>query len=92
MKNLTQAEISTLCNEMIGTCSVIDVYLEQFGARLEDLSPGTLSEIDHMMFQCAACGWWCEICEASTHEPEAGHEDEGYSLRETDELICKDCA
>ena len=89
MRDLTRAEISTLYNDLVGTCDDIDKHLEQFEATLEDLSPDTLSEIDQLMFCCDNCGWWCEASEASSDEPEAG--DDEFMIRETDEIICKDC-
>lgn len=38
-----------------------------------------LAELDQLTFECAACGWWCEMSEANEN-PEVGDGD-----------ICNDC-
>jgi hypothetical protein len=80
MKVLTQNQINELYNDLVGTCSDIDIVLmELFEVdSITELSPATLEEIDQMMFNCGECGWWCDINEST--ECPGGDE------------VCEECA
>ena len=67
-----------IINDLLGSCSSISTVLSRYDAEeLEDYQP-FLEELDQQIFLCDACGWWCPVSEAETHE------DYGQD-------ICTDC-
>lgn len=54
--------------ELLGSCDDLDI---------EEWSLNDLEELDHEIFLCAQCGWWCEVGEAHDHNGED---------------ICEDCS
>ena len=54
--------------ELQGTCDTLDT---------EMWSIEELQELDNVIFQCATCGWWCDI-------GDQGETDDG-------EMHCTDC-
>jgi hypothetical protein len=77
-------DITLIIEALRGTADSIDtvacrVYeLEEFDFTA-DCTAAELSILDNEIFECAECGWWCEMSEVSTHN---SGDDGDY---------CKDC-
>lgn len=63
---LTPPQINVIIEDLTGTChSRGDTIEELTGYALDEIDPESLLEIDHWIFQCEECGWWCELSEMS---------------------------
>ena len=70
-------EQEKIIHALIGTANSLPSHLENHNRPdLED-DAEFLAELDQQAFECAGCGWWCEISEAQEGD---GGED-----------VCADC-
>lgn len=66
MRDLTEAEMLAVAEDLQGTCRTIDQAIEcvtdgELEDRDEILNERDLcAVIDNNVFECAECGWWCE--------------------------------
>ena len=73
-----QSKIEAVIDDLRGTCSSLDAVAER-----HDIDPndaGLCDAIDAQIFNCADCGWWCEM-----HE-------EVSAFAGLDEWTCSECA
>jgi hypothetical protein len=71
MNRLTEEMLEQVANAVQGTCRSLEQNFDQcadfynFGFEFEDLNvvEETLlcDYIDNRYFECAGCGWWCEV-------------------------------
>jgi len=66
-----------LIDNLRGTTNTLQSEAELLGLDPDD--PGLCLDIDNEIFECAVCGWWCDISEESSEE---------HGL---DDLTCGDC-
>lgn len=61
-RKLSDDQINTLADNLLGTCSSIDDHLPN-GLTFDDLDVEDCELLDDKVVQCADCGWWCEMSE-----------------------------
>ncbi len=72
---ITSDKIDELVDHLQGTTDTLGCGCETIGVDEDDLSSENLEQIDNAIFNCSACGWWCDISE------NVGEDD----------MICADC-
>ncbi len=78
---LTTKQLDKLIDALRGSCESLENTLTSYYAiDYTDLSIEAHQYIDDFIFNCAWCGWWCEVDEMS----------EKLSEQET-ETICENC-
>lgn len=61
---LDPKQLGELIDHLTGTCINLDTALEElFELDFNDISEDTLHELDALIFNCATCGWWCDIAD-----------------------------
>ncbi|BAV39236.1 hypothetical protein BPT24_111 [Tenacibaculum phage pT24] len=68
--------LTTLVDELQGTCKSLDEACETQHIDCFELNIDELGKIDNEIFNCAECGWWCEISEQA---------------EDGDDSVCVDC-
>ena len=69
-------KIGELVTYLLNTSMSLEQGLRDLGYE-EEMTEDELTELNTYIFQCAECGYWCEVCEANTNY---------YG-----DLICVDC-
>jgi len=73
--------IQNVIDRLQGTCAnTLDSAISELyeGMGEEDLTEEELASVDNEIFECATCGWWCEMSENA-------ETDDG-------EMHCRECA
>ena len=70
--------IEAVIHELRGTCESLDSACDRNG--IDPCSRKVTDALDSQIFNCAECGWWCEM-----HE-------EVSSFAGLDEWTCRQCA
>ncbi len=70
--------IRTVIEELCGTCDSLYAVADRVG--IDPMDTALCDAIDAEIFQCAECGWWCEMRE------------EVSAFAGLDEWTCRDCA
>jgi hypothetical protein len=66
---LTPPQINVIVDDLTGTPHDLgDTIQELTGLPLDQIDLTSLEEIDARVFQCEACGWWCEVGEMGDSE------------------------
>lgn len=72
------AAAEKVAEQIQGTCESLDGVCERMGFEGAFNVQEFCNRLDMLVFECTACGWWCEISEMS--------EDEAHDWQ------CSDCA
>lgn len=62
---MTNINIEELAETLQGSTLSLSTACEHCGYTEEDLTKEHHAELDSKVFECACCGWWCEISEAN---------------------------
>ena len=76
---ITEAQRTELIDDLMGTCKSMTGVLATFDLTEDDFIMSDHLAIDHEIFQCDGCGWWC-----GTEEMNDNPELDGNQ-------VCQDC-
>lgn len=60
---LTCKQLNDICDELQGSCKMLEDVVTNMGLDYDDLTVAELQEIDNCVACCECCGWWFEPCE-----------------------------
>lgn len=55
---LTCKQLNDICDELQGSCKMLEDVVTSIGLDYDDLTVAELQEIDNCVACCDSCGWW----------------------------------
>lgn len=60
--------VEEIADELQGTCKSLQQVLESHDMEGAEEDQAFTDRLDSLVFECAACNWWCEISEMTDDE------------------------